>query len=142
VLVRIDDDGVGFVDVVEGALGFGVEIRCDAEVTAVGCIDVKAEAVFLAQGQDLVQRIDCANCSGAEGDDDGADIASGEGGLESGQVHAATMIGGDGGEGELEDGAIAAVGVVRLLGGDNFLPGAICPATQSASRFGEGCPRW
>ncbi len=53
VLVRVDDDGVGVRDGVEGGAGFGREIGGEGEVAAVGGVDVDAEVVFLLELEDL-----------------------------------------------------------------------------------------
>ena len=74
VLVRVDDDGVGVRDGVEGGAGLGGEVGGEGEVATVGGVDVDAELVFLLEGDDLVERIDGADGGGAECDDYGSDF--------------------------------------------------------------------
>src|ERR1700722_11746086 len=65
VFVGVDDDGVGLGDRVEGRTGFGGEVGGEGEVASVGGIYMDAELVFLLEGEDAVERIDCADGSGA-----------------------------------------------------------------------------
>ena len=58
VLVRVDDDGVGVGDGVEGGTGLGREIRGESEITTVGGVDVDAEFVSLLESDDVVEWVD------------------------------------------------------------------------------------
>ncbi len=69
--MRIDDDGVGLRDGVEGGPGFGREVGGEGEVASVGGVDVDAEVVALLEFENLVEGIDGSGGGGAEGDDDG-----------------------------------------------------------------------
>ena len=64
-LVRVDDDGVGVGDGVEGGAGFGRKIGGESEVATVGGVDVDAEFVFLLKLDDAIERIDGADAGGA-----------------------------------------------------------------------------
>jgi len=139
VLVGIDDDGVGLGDGGVGeAGGLGQRVGNEAEVAAVGCIDVDAEAVACAEVEDLRQGIDGADGGGAEGDDDGADIGFAELGFKGREADAATVVSGDGGVRELEDGGDALVGVVSLLGADDALAGGELAGEPEGFKVGEG----
>src|SRR5262249_55081876 len=59
--VRVDDDGVGVRNGIKGGAGLGRQICREGEVTTVGGVDVNAEAVFLLESDDLIERIDGAN---------------------------------------------------------------------------------
>ena len=63
VLVRVDDDGVGVRDGVEGGARFGGEVCGEGEVATVGGIDVNAELIFFLKGNDAVEWVDGADCS-------------------------------------------------------------------------------
>ncbi len=56
--VRIDDDGVGVREGVEGGASFGGEVRGECEVATVGRVDMDAEFVFLSESDNLIERID------------------------------------------------------------------------------------
>ena len=80
VLVRIDDDGVGFADCSKRATGRLIQcFRDKAEITAVSRIDMDTEAVSLAQCEDLIERVDCSDRRGAESDDGAEGRNEGEG---------------------------------------------------------------
>ena len=64
-LVRVDDDGVGVGDGVEGSAGLGREIGGESEVSTVGGVDVDAEFVFFLELEDAVERVDGADAGGA-----------------------------------------------------------------------------
>ena len=145
----VDDEGVGGGDGVKGAAGGGLEGGGKGEVAAVGCIDVDAEAVgAVAEGEDLVERIDGAGCGGAEGDDDGADgaaIAGGgldEAGFEGGEVHRAFIVRRDGFEGQFEDRGDAAVGVVGLVGGEDGACGSELAERPRVPQGWRRCRCW
>ena len=101
----VDDDGVGVGDGVEGSAGLGGEVGGEGEVAAVGCIDVDAEVVIFSgrvriwssgstEPMAVVPRVTTTVpmfCPGFE------EL------LESGEVHAAAVVGGDGDEGQAED---------------------------------------
>ena len=59
------------------------------EIAAVCGVDVDAETVSFLEFQDLVQRIDGADGSGAQGDHDGSHAALAEFGFEGVKVEAA-----------------------------------------------------
>jgi hypothetical protein len=61
VFVRVDDDGVGVGDGVEGGEGFGEEIGGKGEVATVGGVDMDAELILFLEGDDLIERIDGAD---------------------------------------------------------------------------------
>ena len=113
----------------------------EGEVASVGRVDVDAEAVAVAEREDLVERIDGADGGGAEGDDDGADSPLRSSSSRASRSMRPRVVGGDGGERRAEDGGDAVVGVVGLLGGDDALAGASWPATQRASRLAKVPPR-
>ena len=60
-LVRVDDDGVGVLNGVEGGASFRGEIGGKGEVTTVGCINMDAEFVFFLELENLIERIDGAD---------------------------------------------------------------------------------
>src|SRR4051812_24692721 len=68
VLVRIDDDGIGFGNFCEGLRGVRCEISRECEVAAVGGIDVDAKAMLLAKSENFRQRINRSGSSSTHGD--------------------------------------------------------------------------
>jgi hypothetical protein len=63
VLVGVDDNGVDLGNGVEGSPGLGKEVGGEGEVAAIGGIRVNTEAIFLPEGEDLIERIDGAGGS-------------------------------------------------------------------------------
>src|SRR5581483_10716973 len=108
------------------------------EVAAVSGIDVNAEPISIAQGEDAIKWIDSAYGGGAEGDHDGADIALLQLGLEGVEVHAAAVIGRDRGVVEFEDGGDALVRVVGLSRSDDAPAGGGLARHPERFKVGDG----
>lgn len=126
VFVRVDGDGVGLADGVEGAAGGGGEVVGQGEVAAVGGIDVQAEGMARAQGDDFVEWVDAAGAGGAEAGDHGADLAGGEEVFQRLYVHPPESVGRDGLERYAEHAGQAGVGVMRLRRCGDGAAGMLC----------------
>ncbi len=119
VLVGVDDDGIDVGHAVEGGARLGREVVGEPVVAAVGTVGVQAEAVALAQREDLRQRVDGAGRGRAECRNHGADAAGREALLERRGIHAREAVDGHRFEGQLQHRADAAVRVVGLAGGEH-----------------------
>src|SRR6266568_255073 len=116
VFVGVNNNGIGLAHGGISSSGWLVQrFGNQPEVASVSPVDVNAEAVALAQRQNLVERIDCANCSGAEGDHDRSHIALAQFRFKRFQAHASAIVGGNGREVELQNTRDAMVRVMCLL---------------------------
>ena len=138
-LVGIDDDGVCLADGGIGAAGgLGQVLWNEAEVAAVRRVDVDAEAIAVAEGEDLVERIDGADGGCAQSDDDRAHISTAKFSFQGFKANAATMVGRNLGVIELKDGRDAAMGVVGLLGTEDALARRKLTGYPKRLKVGEG----
>ena len=103
VLVRVDDDRVRLANPVERRPGLGTEVARQGEIPAVRGVDVDAEIVPLAQGQDLGERVHRPGGRRAERHHDRTDLAAGEHFLQGRDLHPPPGIDGDLPEGDAED---------------------------------------